>query len=279
MGFLTVNHDSKRLFHRAFNQPFWAGNYMSLIKYALFAVSFTLSSVTLAKDLRISIGTELPPYVFYQNSTGIEVEIIREALKVKGHTVSFYFVPNMLVQKSLKNREIDATVQNSKFVISEEANLTVYDSDTTVNYHNFAIAFDSQNFQIQSINDLVNKRVLAFQNASKYLGSDYAAMAEKNEDYREHPKQSVHVNDLYAGKIEVLISDKRIFNYWKSQAESKGRLYGNEMMKLKFHTIFEASARNVKFLERNTRDDFNDGLKFIKASGVYQSIIKKYESM
>ena len=252
---------------------------MSLLKYVLFTLSFSLSSVVIAKDLRISIGTELPPYVFYQNSTGIEVDIIREALKVKGHTVSFHFVPKMQVQRSLKNREIDGTVQNAKFVIGNGSNLTVYDSDTTVTYHNFAIAFDYQNFQIQSVNDLLNKEVLAFQNASKYLGPVYAAMAKENDNYREHPKQSVHVKDLYAGKAEVLISDKRIFNYWKNSAQSKGRLYGNEMEKIKFHAIFEPSARNVKFLERNTRDDFNDGLMLIKASGLYQSIIKKYEAM
>ena len=71
-----------------------------------------------------------------------------------------------------------------------------------------------------------------------------------------------------------------IFNYWKNQAETEGRLLRkNKLKSLKFHTIFDASPRNVKFLERNTRDDFNDGLRLIKASGLYQAIIKKYENM
>ena len=85
---------------------------------------------------------------------------------------------------------------------------------------------------------------------------------------------------LYAGKIDVVISERRIFNYWRSQAESKGSLKGKDIKKkLKFHNIFEASPRNVKFLDRDIRDDFNYGLKYIKASGLYQGIINKYENM
>ncbi len=253
---------------------------MPFIIIALFAVSFSLSSIALAKEVRIAIGTELPPYVLYQSSTGIEVDVIREALKVNGHTVTFHFIPYLRVQRSLKNQVIDGTVQNSTIVTGKEGSHAVYDSETTIYYHNFAIAFDDKNFQIHSINDLVNKRVLAFQNATITLGAAYAAMAKKNEDYREHPKQSLQVKQLYAGRVEVLISDKRIFNYWKSKAESEGELLrNNKMKKLKFHTIFKASARNVKFLDRNLRDDFNDGLRSIKASGLYQDIINKYEDI
>ena len=253
---------------------------MSFLKFALSLVSLSLSCVTLAKDLRIVIGAELPPYVFNQMSAGIEVDIIKEALKVKGHTVSFQFVPYLHLQSRLYNRELDGIAQNTIFDIGKEADITVYESDTTIKYHNFAITFLDKNFQMESINDLANKKVLAFQNASRYLGSVYAAMADSNDEYREYPKQSFQVKQLYAGKVDVVISEKRIFNYWKGQAESEGSLDLKDIKKkLKFHNIFEASSRNVKFLDRNIRKDFNYGLEFIKATGLYQSIINKYENM
>ena len=232
------------------------------------------------KAVRIAIGIALPPYVLDENNAGIEVEIIKEALKVKGYSVSFHYVPNLRLLRRLKNREVDGTAQNSIFDIGSEVNMRVYDSETTITYHNFAIAFEDKKFQIHSINDLVNKRVLAFQNASKYLGPVYAAMAKNNQDYREHAKQSLQVKQLYADRVDVVISEKRIFNYWRSQAQSEGALYERNSHKtLKYHNIFSASPRNVKFIQRQTRDDFNAGLKVIKASGLYQAIIKKYEHM
>jgi len=250
----------------------------SWLSCALFAVSF--SCMAQASELRIAIGIALPPYVLDKNNAGIEVEIIKEALKVKGYSVSFHFVPNLRLLRRLKNKEVDGTAQNSIFDIGSEVNMTVYDSDTTITYHNYAIAFDDKKFQIHSIEDLLNKRVLAFQNASKYLGPIYAAMAKNNENYREHAKQSLQVKQLYADRVDVVISERRIFNYWKSQAQSQGALFSrNSHKSLKFHNIFSASPRNVKFVERQTRDDFNAGLKVIKASGLYQAIIKKYEHM
>ncbi|EPJ49580.1 MAG: hypothetical protein OFPI_24240 [Osedax symbiont Rs2] len=253
---------------------------MPLLKYVLIAVSLFASFASQAKELKIAIGVELPPYVLNQNSAGIEVDIITEALKVKGHTVSFHFIPNLRLPGRLKNREVDASAQNAYFDIGKEINTPVYDSATTINYHNFAIAFSDRNFQIQSVADLAGKRVLAFKNATKYLGTEFAEMAKGNDTYKEEAKQSNQVKQLYAGRVEVVISEKRIFNYWKHQAETQGELLRkNKGKQLQFHTIFDAAPRNVKFLERETRDDFNEGLKFIKASGLYYAIIKKYENM
>ena len=253
---------------------------MSFFKYVVFMVSVFLSTVALAKDLQIVIGDELPPYVFKQMNAGIEVDIIKEALKVRGHRVSFQFVHYLHLQTRLNTRELDGIAQNTIFDIGKEANIRLYESDTTIKYHNFAITFLDQINKIDSINDLVNKKILAFQNASRYLGPVYAEMADNNEGYREYPQQSFQVKQLYAGKIDVVISEKRIFNYWRSQAESKGSLESKDIKKkLKFHNIFEASPRNVKFLDSSIRDDFNYGLKYIKASGLYQGIINKYENM
>ena len=253
---------------------------MLLLKHVLLSMTLSLSFVAQAKSLQIAIGSQLPPYVLEQMSAGMEVDIIREAFKVKGHTVSFQFVPNLRLLRKLLNEKLDGTAVNSSYDIAKEINMPIYNSDTTIIYHNFAIAFAYKNFQIQSVNDLVNKRVLGFQNAIKYLGSAYAAMAVNNDDYREHPIQSLQVKQLYAGRIDVVISEKRIFNYWKNHAESEGYLFRkNKNKKLKFHNIFEASHRNVKFVDRSTRDDFNQGLRIIKENGLYQAIIKKYENI
>jgi len=253
---------------------------MSLLKYVLFTVSLCLSSFALAKELRIAIGSELPPYVINQMSGGIEIDIIREALKATGHTVSFHLVNNKRLVKRLQNRDVDGTAENSSFDMAKVVNFSIYESETTITYHNFAIAFDYKNFQIHSISDLANKRILAFQNATKYLDPAYATMTEDNDDYKEHSKQSLQVKQLYASRVDVVISGKRIFNYWKNQAESEGSLsQKNIQKKLIFHNIFEASPRNVKFVDRRIRDDFNHGLRLIKESGLYQEIIEKYEHM
>jgi len=253
---------------------------MHLLKHLLFVLSLSISCVVVAKDLRIVIGAELPPYVFNRMSSGIEIDIIKEALKVKDHTVSFEVVPYMRLQSSLKAREVDGIAQNTVYDIGKEANVIVHESDTTVKYHNFAITFLDKNFKIESIQELANKKILAFQNSNRYLGPVYAAMANTNARYREHPSQAFQIKQLYSGKVDVVIADKRIFYYWKNHAQSEGGLDPkNKMRQLKFHSIFEASARNVKFLDRDIRDDFNYGLGVIKANGLYGDILDSYENM
>jgi polar amino acid transport system substrate-binding protein len=74
------------------------------IAFALIGLGIGVSSVQ-AKEVNFIFGLSLPPYVIQEASSGFELEIIREALAVKGHTLkpsfnSFSLVTQLLREKS-----------------------------------------------------------------------------------------------------------------------------------------------------------------------------------
>jgi polar amino acid transport system substrate-binding protein len=226
------------------------------------------------------IGGDLPPYVFNQMNSGIEIEIIREALKVKKHTVVFVSLPPSRLKGKLKTRKVDGVSENSISNLADEVGISVYTSLKTVDYHNFAISSASTKLQINSIEDLKKVSVLAFKNASKYLGVEFAEMSKENQLYKEDPNQSLQVKKLLAGRVAIVISEKRIFNYWKHESVLENPLFNRNKNKgVKFHDIFEPSPRSVNFIDKNLRDVFNYGLREIKENGLYIESIKKYEEL
>ncbi|MCP4023299.1 MAG: transporter substrate-binding domain-containing protein [Desulfobacteraceae bacterium] len=245
--------------------------------FLLLSVMLLVNTAT-AKNVKIAIGLVIPPYVIRQNNSGIEVDIIKEAFKAKGYAVTFLYVPNLRISYMLKVGLVDGTVQNASYNAATEVGKVLYETDTIINYHNFAITFE--NYTIATIDDLADKRVIAFVNAKKYLGPVYKAMTDKNKTYYEKSEQNLHVVMLYNNRVDVVISDKRIFMYWRNQARNNGTLSSKDMeLPLKFNPIFSKAPRDCKFLDKGNRDNFNDGLKIILDNGVYDAIIKKYQDL
>ena len=87
-------------------------------KTALLALSavglMTISvSVSIADEIKVGQGI-LPPYGIKESASGIEVDIVRAALKVKGHTIKVRFVPFGRVSQDFKDGKIDAAKELCK---------------------------------------------------------------------------------------------------------------------------------------------------------------------
>ncbi|MDC0335769.1 transporter substrate-binding domain-containing protein, partial [Pseudodesulfovibrio sp.] len=152
-----------------------------------------------------------------------------------------------------------------------------FSSDQTIIFQNYAISQKRDRLIINSINDLSDKRVLAFQDATAYLGPAFAEMAGGNPNYVELANQSLHVRMLSDRRVDVLISDKRIFLWWQKQfrqsIQKPTRAVDQSVV---FHPLFPPSPRRVVFIEEKMRDDFNLGLQRLKASGRFEEIIRTY---
>lgn len=220
-----------------------------------------------SKEVTIAFGQSVPPYIIQSNNTGIEIDIIREALKYRGHSLKIVYIPFIEILDVFTKNIADGAA-----TVEEKIGIDGYFSDGTITYHNYAISLKKRNYDIKKIWDLRNYKVSAFQLARKYMGQEFARMAEANPLYRERQDQKAHVRLLYEGKIDVVVTDQNIFDYYQHQLSD----IVDTSQELILHGIFPESNYKVVFRDKKIRDDFNDGLRHIKATGKDHEIYSSY---
>ncbi len=230
-----------------------------------------------AREIRVGIGFALAPYVIRNGNTGLEVEVIREALALAGHTAKFVYLPNLRLPVAYAQDVVDCVAVNSAYDVQSDSGRKGFHSATTVLYQNFAITTEACRCDIRSVNDLASRKVLGFNNAKKYLGPEYAAIVGKNKLYSELSDQSLQVRMLYTGRVQVVVSDKLIFLWWRSKMIKMFPEESNGLSQpLVFYPIFPSAPRQVTFSDSADRDAFNAGLAQLKKSGRYQVLLDKY---
>ncbi|MEH6404149.1 MAG: transporter substrate-binding domain-containing protein [Sneathiella sp.] len=243
--------------------------YAKVAFFALSAVALISISISssIAAEIKVGQGI-LPPYGIKESASGIEVDIVRAALKVKGHTITVRFVPFGRVSQDFADGKIDAAN-----TVSPNSGLKAEFSDSHITYQNVATTLKEGGVTVQTIGDLTSLNVVAFSNASKYLGDEFAAMTQASKSYREVSDQITQNKLLMSGRTEVVVGDFRIFQYYTKKIAGK-----IEIKDVVFNKVFAPTDYSVAFRSAAIRDDFNAGLKEIKASGEYDKIIEKYVS-
>jgi polar amino acid transport system substrate-binding protein len=226
-----------------------------------------------AAEVRMMFGLALPPYVIKENNSGYELEIIREALAVKGHTLKPTFAAFGASKQMLKDKQVDAAQRGNPDM--SEADGFHYAAEPTVLYEDVAISLAKNKVAVASMADLKNKNVVAYQGATQFIGPDYAAIVKSNPNYQENSSSKRVVQMLYAGGAQVAVFDINIFKYIAGTLKGEVDI-GQEVT---YHKVFPTSTiktNNPVFLDKQVRDDFNAGLAQLKKNGRYKEIIKKY---
>lgn len=225
----------------------------------------------------LAAGLTVEPYIIESKDAGFEADIVREIFVMEGYDkVEFVYQPLMRTKLSFKNGTVDG-VMTIKKNYPEVQNAFI--SEEYISYHNVAVTLQSQNFKIDSVADLKDKRVESFQQARFALGEDFASMAENNPKYTEIADQRSQIGKLFAKRTDVIVLDRRIFKYYLNQLKA----FPKKMMEKKlfeepvtFHNIFESSNFRMAFKDEKKRDAFNSGLKKLRESGRYKQIIDTY---
>jgi polar amino acid transport system substrate-binding protein len=218
------------------------------------------------KELTFAVGLALAPYNIPEKNCGIEMDIVREALEMKGYRIKTKYVPFARRIREIAEGEVDGVL-----TVNENSELDVFLSDEHIACENVAVSLKKNNFKIEKIGDLKGKSILTFQNARKYLGEEFVAAADASPDYREISKQELQINLLYGHRVDVIVLDKNIFYYHRKRNKMVDITQPIDM----WH-VFGKLPFRVGFVDKKVRDDFNDGLKQLRSSGRYDEIINKY---
>ncbi|WP_411992044.1 hypothetical protein [Agarivorans sp. DSG3-1] len=236
---------------------------LNIILTLAFILSSGLLSGTLqAKTITLATSKSIPPYIIKNSQSGIQLDIIKQAFELAGHQVDqVIFTSNIRAEKMLKQQAVDAIV-NAPNTVQHS-----FLSDPVIFYHNVAISLSSQDVDLQQISQLAKYKLLAFQNAKKYLGEQYANAVAHAKSYTEVANQYAQLERLYRGQVDVIIMDKRIFAYLNKQRLKEKKT----VEEVRFHTIFEPSPRLLGFHQAALRDQFNLGLKRLNDQRVKDS--------
>ncbi|MBI3231370.1 MAG: ABC transporter substrate-binding protein [Burkholderiales bacterium] len=248
---------------------------ISIILFASLLLA-NLGKVAQAAEVKMLFSFALPPYVIAeapnQPASGFELEIIRAALDSKGHTIKPIFVAMGAIPNMLKAAQADGGQRGSPDLKDGEG--FFYADEPSVTYQDVAITLQKNNLAINSVADIKGKSVVGFQGASHFLGPEFAQAVKGSNAYAETSDEKRRIKQLYANGVQVYVGDINVFKYYKIGVKDL-----DTNLPINIHKVFVPSNQkfnNPVFRDKQIRDDFNAGLKQLKANGQYKQIIKKY---
>jgi len=232
-----------------------------------------LNNPSLTTELKIALGSGRAPYTLEKQSIkGLEYHLISKILAQNNINVTIEKrLPLDLLKSALHDdQNLDAAVT----IFTNGKNY--FYSDKFISFNNVVVTRKKQQLTIKNSADLASHSVAAFAQAYKLLGLEYFSQFNPDNrpsSYQELIDQQQQVNLLIDGKVDALVIDQRIFNWFAAKA-------GYPSMKLfDFHKIYPNNTQLVVgFRSEKIRDIFNSNLSKLKKSGEYQYIINDYDS-
>ncbi|ABV38524.1 putative amino acid-binding protein [Shewanella sediminis HAW-EB3] len=224
-----------------------------------------------AAEVTMAFGEKIPPFCFPATDSGIEVEVIGEALAYRGHILKPEYYPFARIPVTFLAHNVDAAMTDLGRDMEPEGALY---GDPAVFYDNVFITLKERNIIIEKPEDLQGLSVIAFYGAAKRYPKWLKNVQESNL-YHEQNNQSLQALTLNRQHYDVVLSDRNIFNYFTLHLQ---REKGFKPKPVEEHHFVELNPMDYRpvFWDEHIRDDFNAGLKHLKETGRYQAIYDKY---
>jgi len=249
-----------------------------LLLVAILGTALLIRAPARAGEISVGVGFSIAPYALREQNAGLEVDLIRAAFRAAGVRARFVYLPNLRLPMALAEGDVDCLATSKGYDMAERIGRPVFYSAPTVTFRNHAVTLADRDLYIHSIVDLAGYLTLGFQDAASYLGPEFAAMTRGNDLYSELCDQSLQVRMLFSGRVDAVISEKRVFLYWRNRLRTSpaGRAVDLDQA-VAFHPIFPAQNRRVVFVGKSLRDLFDKGMAAIRKSGSFGRIVRAYD--
>jgi polar amino acid transport system substrate-binding protein len=235
------------------------------------AIGCLCASVAQAADIHMAFGEKIPPFCFPETNSGIEVEVMREALAFRGHVLKPQYFPFVRIPIAFKAGDVDSAMTDLGEDLSKAG---AFYGDPAVFYDNVFISLKDRKLVIKNPSDLNGLTVIAFAGASKRY-PQWLDEVKKAGRYVEQNDQALQVLTLQHGRYDLVLSDRNIFKYFSLQLKHNNNLAQKPTVEHAFVKFNPMNYRPV-FRDAKIRDDFNAGLKQIKENGRFAAIYHKY---
>ncbi len=244
---------------------------MKILLLFLF-IFFSLIQANEPKTINAVLSLDKPPFIFGQTTQkGIEADLIKEIFNSLGYKVN-------IIQKSKNYIQTILDKENQYDIVATitPTNNKLFYSKSFTSYENFVITRADEHININTIDDLKNIKFVTWNGAYNDLGKKFYKLfnplnGTSKLSYHDNLSQKNDVKMFFSKKVDAIIIDKTIFNWFKIH------LGNND--KYSFHSIFKKKKTYpVTFRSKELRDIFNKELERFKKNGRYDEIIEFYET-
>lgn len=229
------------------------------------------SAMAHGAEVRMAFGEKIPPFCFPETNSGIEVEILGEALAYRGHVMKPHYYPFVRIPVAFKAGDVDAAMTD---LGEDMEQWGAFYGNPAVFYDNVFVSLKERNFVIRTPTDLRGLSVISFAGAAKRY-PEWLDGVKKAGQYYEQNDQALQVLTLDRGRYDLVLSDKNIFRYFTLQLKLNKSFKPKPVVEHSFVKFNPLDYRPV-FRDRKIRDDFNAGLKHLQDSGRVNVIYQKY---
>ncbi|MCE3263263.1 MAG: putative amino acid-binding protein [Pseudoduganella sp.] len=230
-----------------------------------------LAQAALAAEVTMAFGEKIPPFCFPETDSGIELEVMREALAYRGHVLKPRYYSFARVPVAFKAGEVEAAMTD----LGEDMSAWgAYYGNPAVFYDNVFITLKERKLNITRPEDLHGLTVISFVGAAKRYPAWLDAVRKEGR-YYEQNDQALQVLTLDRGRYDVVLSDRNIFKYFTLQLKLNKSFKPKPITEHAFVKLNPMDYRPV-FRDPAIRDDFNAGLRHLKENGRFQAIYQKY---
>lgn len=227
-----------------------------------------------SQDLRIGLRP-VPPYVMTGADGrffGLEHDVIAEALRRAGIRMDVHLYPlSRLVYAYDGLKEVDAA---APILPSFHVEGTL--SKTYLRYRNVVATLKSRALPMQDYGSLAGLKVMAFQNARIVLGADFQAAVLRSSSYVEQANQDLQLMNLLAGRVDAIVGEQRIFQYYYSAAHPHGPAYQEMVTESSFAP---ETAYSVAFRDPSIAKRFDAALDTMTSDGSLGELYRQYNQL
>ncbi len=248
---------------------------MILWVYILCSVSYAWSQ-SVSDTVTVSIDEYKPFTSEYLTDNGVDCRITREAFKIMGVAVEFKYFPTARTYMMAEQGYVDATLpwakrkgREKKFVYSD----AIREADIEHFYYRKSnpIKWNSSQQDYSQLKGLRIGAVIGYNYGERFQDAEKKGVIV----VERLPTLKNNFKKLFAGKIDIVISQKLVGDYNLNESFSSkdveliaSILQNSDVVEYDY-LLFSKKSGNAQVYAQL----FNEGLKKIKKSGLYTSII------
>lgn len=241
----------------------------SIISASVFFSLFFYSQRIVAEQISLELvaGLPKPPFIVEEQGKGMQLDIIREAFAMSNKTANFIHMPFGRNITGFHSSNADGVI--TLLPNYEHPSLNI--SKPYITYQNVVVTLLENQYSIETVDDLSDKSIVAFQNARKNLGTDFGEMVSYSIDYREVHDQEKQMEMLFLRRAQAIILDINIFKYYM-----KHRQQSFYTKPFTVHYIFNERPYSLGLKSKKTVKEFDKNIQLMKENGSYQLILDNY---
>ncbi|MDC7708378.1 substrate-binding periplasmic protein [Vogesella indigofera] len=232
-------------------------------------------SASAARAVYVGFPESIPPWVQAGGRTGIAIELLRSALQAEGLHLHSVQQPYARRLQAYRRGQLDAlydiSPQQQQY---EQLNGSI--SQPLHSFDNVAVALGRRQLEIEQLGDLARWRVMAWDGAGNSLPAGYdrlLALADGN--YLEAGNQGHQLLNLLAGRVDVILSDRLIFEWQRRQLYPAAQ---DHTPPLRIYPLLPPKEAGILFRDSGLRARVDARIRALKACPQYQAIFARYGS-